>query len=116
MEETGTTFEHRMLNDTLGAFGEGRDVTISVERGILLLEGWLNALRGDVGAGRILAELEVLRDHLKLGQPDGDTIRPLLLSMANHTAAISQEPFVDESTAHQLQQLVNALHNFSNQF
>ena len=114
MEGSETTFEHRMLTDTLGAFGEGRAVTISIERGILLLEGWLNALQGDIGTGRIRAELEALRDHLKAGHPDGDTVRHLLLSMATHTLAIAQEPFVDDATENQLRQLANALRNFSN--
>lgn len=117
MEGTGTTsFEHRMLNDTLGAFGEGSNITVSPEQGILLLEGWLNALRGDMGAERILAEAEVLRDHLKSGDPDGDKIRHLLLNMASHTSALLHEPRVEEATADQLRHLANALRNFSSQF
>ncbi|QHV94520.1 hypothetical protein [Spirosoma endbachense] len=113
--ETQTTLEHRMLTDTLGAFGEGITTILSAERGILLLEGWLNALRGDVGAERILAELGELRDHLKSEQYDSDKIRHLLLSLASHTTALSHEPSVDQVTAGQLKQLVNALRNFSSQ-
>jgi hypothetical protein len=113
--ETQTTLEHRMLTDTLGAFGEGSATILSAERGILLLEGWLNALPGDVGAERILAELVDLRDHLKSEQHDSDKIRHLLLSLATHTAALSHEPSVDQATAGQLKQLVNALRNFSSQ-
>ncbi len=116
MEQTSTTFEHRMLTDTLGAFGEGSATTLSPDQGILLLEGWLNALRGDIGAERILAEMGALRDHLRSGQLNGDTIRHLLLSMASHTSALSHEPSADGSTPAQLQQLVNALRNFSSQF
>lgn len=104
-----------MLTDTLGAFGEGSTVTIAPEQGILLLEGWLNALRGDVGAERIMAEVEMLRDLLKQGQFDSDKIRHLLLSLASHTSALSHEPRVDPPTASQLKQLVNALRNFSSQ-
>lgn len=116
MEGTGTTLEHRMLTDTLGAFGEGTLATVSPEQGILLLEGWLNALPGDVGAERIMAEIAALRDHLKTGDYDTEKIRHLLLSMASHTATLSHEPVVDESTGHQLTQLAQALRNFSNQF
>lgn len=116
METTGTTLEHRMLTDTLGAFGEGRQTTISAEQGILLLEGWLNALPGDVGAERILAEITALRDHLKTGQYDNEKIRHLLLSMASHTSTLSHEPVVDSTTAHQLTQLAQALRSFSNRF
>ena len=115
MEGTGTTFEHRMLNDTLGAFGEGSATIMSAEQGILLLEGWLNALRGDVGAERILAEVEMLRNHLKTGIFDVEKIRHLLLSMASHTLTLSHEPAVDEVTEKQLKQLANALRNFSSQ-
>lgn len=105
-----------MLTDTLGAFGEGSTTTVSPDRGILLLEGWLNALRGDVGAERILSELGVLRDHLNSGELDSEKIRHLLLNMASHTASISNEPSVDGATSGQLKQLANALRNFSSQF
>lgn len=115
MEGTGTTLERRMLTDTLGAFGDGIHKTISAEQGILLLEGWLNALPGDIGAERILSEITALRDHLKTGHFDGEKIRHLLLAMASHTSALSHEPIVDEATARQLQQLAHALRNFSNQ-
>ncbi|GAB3953837.1 hypothetical protein GCM10028805_38360 [Spirosoma harenae] len=115
MEGIGTTLEHRMLTDTLGAFGTGHHVTLTPEQGILLLEGWLNALPGDVGAERVLAEVETLRDHLKTGNYDGEKIRHLLLSMASHTLTLSHEPSVDETTAGQLRQLANALRNFTSQ-
>jgi hypothetical protein len=111
------TLEQRMLTDTLGAFGEGSAVVISPGQGVLLIEGWLNALRGDVGAERIRAELETLRDNLASGNPDGNLIRHLLLSMASHTAALAGEPSVaGGQTDDQLQQLANALRNFSSQF
>lgn len=116
MEGTGTTLEHRMLTDTLGAFGEENLATLSSEQGILLLEGWLNALPGDVGAERIMAEITTLRDHLKTGNFDIEKIRHLLLSMASHTSILSHEPVVDSSTASQLTQLSQALRSLSNRF
>ncbi|WP_420147798.1 hypothetical protein [Spirosoma sp.] len=115
MEGTETTLEHRMLNDTLGALGDGHHMNLPVEQGILLLEGWMNALPGDVGAERILAEVEALRDHLKTGHYDSEKIRHLLLSMASHTLSLSHEPSVGDTTAQQLKQLANALRNFTSQ-
>lgn len=115
MEGTGTTLEHRMLNDTLGAFGDGRNAQLTADQGILLLEGWLNALPGDVGAERILSEITVLRDHLKQDDIDGEKIRHMLLSLSTHTLTISHEPVVDPLTANQLHLLANALRNFTNQ-
>ena len=106
-----------MLADTLGAFGEGSAVVISPDQGVLLIEGWLNALRGDVGAERIRAELETMRDNLASGNPDGNLIRHLLLSMASHTSVLAGEPSVTGAqTDNQLRQLANALRNFSSQF
>ncbi|GAB3730070.1 hypothetical protein [Spirosoma lituiforme] len=116
MEGTSATLEHRMLTDTLGAFGPENLSTLSPERGILLLEGWLNALPGDVGAERIMAEITTLRDHLKTGHFDLEKIRHLLLSMASHTSILSHEPAVDPSTASQLAQLAQALRGLSNRF
>lgn len=114
MEETEATLEQRMLIDTLGAFGDGTQADVPAERGLLLLEGWLNALPGSIGIGRILSEIETLRDHLKNGEYDNELIRTLMLNMASHTLTISHEPMVDEMTAHQLGQLANALRNFTN--
>ncbi|QJW91449.1 hypothetical protein HNV11_19730 [Spirosoma taeanense] len=116
MQGAENTLEHRMLTDTLGAFGDGNTTMLTPERGILLIEGWLNPLRGDVGAERIVAELEMLRDLLKSGDLDGDKIRLLLLNMASHTSAISHEPVVEEADARQLRQLATALRNFASQF
>lgn len=111
------TLEQRMLADTLGAFGDDSGVVVSPERGILLIEGWLNALRGDVGAERVRAELETLRDNLASGNPDGNMIQHLLLSMASHTATLAGEPSAaDGHTPDQLRQLASALRNFSSQF
>ena len=115
MEGTEATLEQRMLTDTLGAFGDGTQAKISAERGLLMLEGWLNALPGSIGIGRILSEIETLRDHLKTGEYDNELIRTLMLNMASHTLTISHEPMVDEATAHQLGQLASALRNFTNQ-
>lgn len=105
-----------MLADTLGAFG-GSAVSISSERGILLIEGWLNALRGDTGTERVRAELETLRDNLTSGNPDGNLIRHLLLNMASHTSTLAAEPSAaDGHTPDQLRQLASALRTFSSQF
>jgi hypothetical protein len=112
-----TSLEQRMLTDTLGAFGEGSTGVIAPDHGLLLVEGWLNALQGDVGAERVRAELETLRDNLASGKPDGNMIRHLLLSMASHTSTLAGEPSVaDGQMASQLRQLANALRNFSSQF
>ncbi len=83
----------------------------------MLLEGWLNALRGDAGTERIQSEIEVLRDHLRSGKLDTELIRRLLLNMASHTSTFAdQTSTAGESTADQLRQLANALRNFSSQF
>jgi len=113
--EGQATLEQRMLTDTLGAFGQGKTTTITAERGILLLEGWLNALRGDVGAERILAELSTLRDRLKEPTPDGEQIRHLLLSIASHTASLSHEPTIEPAVERHLKQLVTVLRDVSSQ-
>lgn len=115
MEATETTLEHRMLIDTLGAFGDGTHASITAEQGILLLEGWRNALPGNVGTERILGEITALRDHLKSGHADGETIRQWLLNMSSHMMILSHEPSVDRATVPQLQQLATVLRNFTNQ-
>lgn len=102
-----------MLNDTLGAFGDGHHTTLTAEQGVLLLEGWMNALRGDVGTERIWAEMATLRDLLKEPEPNADQVRHLMLSMASHTASVSHEPNVAPTDEALLKQLVGALRSFS---
>lgn len=116
MEDIETSLENRMLIDTLGALGNGTTVTISPEHGMLLLEGWLNALRGDEGADRIVSELAILRDELKSGYPDSQKVSHLLLDLATHTEKLANEYTVSEATTYQLHQLVVTLRNFASQF
>lgn len=105
-----------MLTDTLGAFGEGSATILSPEQGQLLLEGWLNALRGDAGTERIQTEITELRDHLRSDDLNPEKLQRLLLNMASHTSTLAGQPSTGESTADQLRQLANALRNFSSQF
>jgi hypothetical protein len=114
--ETNTSLEHRMLTDTLGLLGDGTTISITPGQGVLLLEGWLNALPGDVGAERILAEVGMLRDLLKSGSPDPEQARHLLLNMARHTASLASEPTVDDTTSVQIKRLADVLRTFSNNF
>ena len=116
MDPSQPTLEQRMLTDTLGAFGDGNTVVIAPDRGILLLEGWLNALQGDIGTARIKSELESLRDNLKSDEPDVNAIRHSLLSMASHTVALSGEPIVpNAATKERLINLADTLRTFSSQ-
>ncbi|WP_228724378.1 hypothetical protein [Spirosoma sp. KUDC1026] len=105
-----------MLTDTLGLLGDGTTINITPDQGILLLEGWLNALPGDVGAERVLAEVGTLRDLLKSDSPNVEQIRHLLLNMARHTATLANEPTVDDPTSVQIKKLADVLRTFSNHF
>jgi len=111
--------EKRMLADTLGLFGSGRDasaITQSPDQGLLLIEGWLNALRGDGPTSAISAELAELRTHLRSERPDQDRIRQLLMNLAGHTDRITKDPAIDPQTSSQLKQLVDSLRNLGSQF
>ena len=110
--------EKRMLADTLGLFGSGRTIstlTQSPDQGLLLVEGWLNALRGDAPTGAISAELAELRTHIRSERPDQARIRELLLNLASHTDRITKDPTIDDQTVSQLKQLVESLRNLSSQ-
>lgn len=109
----GKSLEQRMLIDTMGIFSASGPVTLSAERGILLIEGWLNALQGNVGTERIISEMEKLRDLLKENDPDDGAIRSILLNLSLHTHAIASQ--TDDTTEKTLKQLSDSLYRFSNQ-
>ena len=84
-----------MLDQTLGAFRGDLSVLPRPQAGRELVDGWLQALPGNVGVEGLEANLTKLRDQLSGDQPDPAQLKHLLHNLAtdaaNHAEASTSE-------------------------
>ncbi|WP_338875225.1 hypothetical protein WBJ53_06335 [Spirosoma sp. SC4-14] len=104
--------EERMLEDTLGAFRNDSDGGISQAQGVMLIDGWLQALEGDPNLDQIKGQLNELRDELQAPQPDHRHVRELMLSLADKTQEIAEEPVSEGVWTGGLESLSKILRSF----
>ncbi len=84
--------EERMLQDTLGVFRDGNWSDVSPNQGVMLIDGWLQALQGDPNLEQIETDLANLRNELQGNQPDSGRVRDLLTSLADNTQMAAEGP------------------------
>ena len=101
--------EERMLEDTLATFREGADV--SPAQGIMLIDGWLQALEGDANLDRLEGQLNELRAALQAARPDGEHVRQLMATLADQTQAIAEGPTAEGTWTGGLESLSKILRN-----
>lgn len=102
-----------MLQDTLATFREGSESTISTAQGVMLIDGWLQALQGDSNLDLLEAELTELREELQSGQPDETRVRTLMTSLADKTQAVAEGPNSEGTWTGGLESLSKILRNFA---
>jgi len=104
--------EERMLQDTLATFREGSESDISTAQGVMLIDGWLQALQGDPNLDLLDAELNELRTELQSGQPNEEHVRTLMTSLADKTQAVAEGPNSEGTWTGGLESLSKILRNF----
>lgn len=110
-ETMGTNIlEERMLEDTLTTFQKGGEV--SAAQGVMLIDGWLQALQGDPDLDRLESQLIELRAELQSGQPDRGHIRQLLESLADQAQQAGQGPTAESAWTGGLESLATILRSF----
>ena len=107
--------EQNMLDQTLNAFLDGGNSAITPAQALPLVEGWLQALRGDPNVDDINQSLTALSDQLRATQPDADRIRDLLTGMAARAAEVAQGPFAEGTWTGKLERMAKLLTEFSQQ-
>ncbi len=107
-----------MLEDTLATFSGHNYSDISSAQGVMLVDGWLQALAGDPNLGAIKGGLTELHEKLNNPQINAAHIQNLLLSLADHTEAVATGPNAEgtwtgklESVSKLLRKLSTDLHN-----
>ncbi len=102
-----------MLDQTLHAFSNGGDSTVSPAQAQPLIEGWLQALQGDPNVDAIKQSLTELNEQLQTAQPNRDRIRDLLSSMSAQAADMAQGPYAEGTWTGKLERMAKILAEFS---
>lgn len=89
--------------------------TASPTDGVKIIDGWLQVIEGNQSTEIIEGRLKELRGQLQLPKPDPDRIRDLLLTIADHTALITQSRNIQEQTGKKLDNVATALRLFADQ-
>lgn len=104
-----------MLNDTLKAFRDNNDSQspVSATQGVMLLDGWLQALEGDSNIDQLKGTLNELRTALQASQPDEPYVRQLMGSLADQAQTIAEAPTSEGTWTGGLVSLSKILRRFS---
>jgi hypothetical protein len=106
--------EERMLQDTLGTLRHENESTISPAQGVMLIDGWLQALQGEPNLNQLEVDLNELRVELQGAQPNDQRIRELMLSLADKTQSVAEGPYAEGTWTGGLESLSKILRSFGN--
>lgn len=104
-----------MLNDTLSTFRNNNLDIISPAQGVVLIDGWLQALDGDPNLDQMKGQLNELRTALQAAQPDDHYVRDLLLSLADKAQQVAEDPNSEGTWTGGLESLSKILRGFGTQ-
>lgn len=104
--------EERMLEDTLTTFRDSNQSGVSSAQGVMLIDGWLQALQGDPNLDRLDGQLNELRTELQMAQPNSQRIRQLMESLADQVQQVAESPHVEGNWTGGLESLSKILRNF----
>ena len=79
-----------MLEDTLTTFRSGDESGVSKAQGVMLIDGWLQALQGDANLNRLESLLNELRVELQTAQPDSHHVGQLMNGLANQAQQVAE--------------------------
>ena len=101
-----------MLEDTLTTFRDGNQSGVSPAQGVMLIDGWLQALQGDANLGQLEGQLNALRAELQVAQPNSRQIRLLMEGLADQTQQVAEGPNAEGTWTGGLESLSKILRNF----
>lgn len=104
--------EERMLEDTLTTFRDGTQAGVSPVQGVMLIDGWLQALQGDPNLGGLEGHLNELRVELQSAQPDTQHVRQLMEKLADKAQEVAEGPTAEGTWTGGLESLSKILRNF----
>ena len=105
--------EERMLEDTLTTFRSGNESGVSPAQGVMLIDGWLQALQGDPNLDLLDGQLNELRAELQVARPNSRHLQQLMESLADQTEQIAEGPNAEGTWTGGLESLSQILRNFA---
>lgn len=105
--------EERMLEDTLTTFRDGNQSGVSPAQGVMLIDGWLQALQGDANLGPLPDQLNELRTELQAAQPNSQHIRLLMERLADQAQQTAEGPNAEGTWTGGLEALSKVLRAFA---
>lgn len=106
-----------MIEDTLATFRDGAESDVSAAQGVMLIDGWLQALDQDPNVDALKRDLRTLREYINSTNEqsiDPAVVRDLLNSLANQTEAFAQGPSAEGQWTGRLESMAIILRNFGN--
>lgn len=107
--------EQRMLEDTLEMFQSEDYASISASQGVMLIDGWLQALENDPNVESIQNNLTALREQLNSPSPDRESVKLLLNHLADQVQEVAQANTSEGQWTGGLQSMGVILREFSDQ-
>ncbi|MBO0937722.1 hypothetical protein J2I47_14280 [Fibrella sp. HMF5335] len=107
------TNEQHMLDQTLAAFRGDLSVLPQPQAGATLIDGWLDALPGNVGVEGLEANLTKLRDLLSSGDPEPAQLKQLLHNLSTDAATHAEAPTAEGTWTGKLESLSIVLKNIA---
>src|SRR5919199_890455 len=105
--------EERMLEDTLALFRDGNQSGVSPAQGVMLIDGWLQALQGDPTLEQLNGHFNELRAELQAAQPNGQHIRQVMMNLADQAQQAAEAPNAEGTWTGSLESLSKILRNFA---
>nr|WP_293844240.1 hypothetical protein [uncultured Arsenicibacter sp.] len=106
--------EQSMLDDTLTLFRQNESSAVSPAQGVMMIDGWLQALDKDPHLGHIKDDLTELRNQLNAGHPDPGKVRTLMGQLANQVEDVAQGPYSQGQWTGGLQSMAQIIRQFGN--
>jgi len=107
--------EQRMLEDTLETFQADAYSSVTPAQGVMLIDGWLQALENDPNVEAVQQALAELREQLNRPTPDRKEVKSLLILLSDQVKEIAQGPSAEGQWTGSLQSMGVILRDFSNQ-
>ena len=99
-----------MLTTTLDFFRTNQGDFLPAQ-GVMLIDGWLQALQSDPNLDQLTGLLGELRTALQAAQPDESYVRQLLTSLADKAQKVAEAPTSEGTWTGGLESLSKILRN-----
>lgn len=107
--------EQRMLEDTVEVFQDKAYAAVTAAQGVMLIDGWLQALENDSNVESVQLALNQLREQLNSPTPDRNEVKRLLNQLSRQVQEVAQAPTSEGTWTGGLQSMGIILREFSEQ-